>query len=116
MGRASKIGSVVYKALPVEFRKFWMYRSFTGEALKMLRDGMMEEEVTKKLMEMYVIKEAEKTTEHTINKKERAGNVAKIGFATILVRHQQLSRSRAMAPPHKYITVSVSPPCFTESS
>ena len=71
MGRASKIGSVVYKALPVEFRKFWMYRSFTGEALKMLKGGMMEEEVREKLMELYVNRESknEKTkSEIKINK------------------------------------------------
>ena len=37
MGQASKIGAFLYKALPVHWRKFWMYRSFTGEAYTMLK-------------------------------------------------------------------------------
>ncbi|MBO9657447.1 MAG: hypothetical protein J7527_01345, partial [Chitinophagaceae bacterium] len=38
MAKASKIGSAVYKALPEDFRQFWMYRAFVGEAFKMLKD------------------------------------------------------------------------------
>ena len=54
MGRASKIGSAIYQSLPTTWRKFWMYRSFTGEALLMLRDGMMEEEIRELMMKRYV--------------------------------------------------------------
>jgi hypothetical protein len=41
MAKASKIASAVYKALPEDFRQFWMYRAFVGEALKMLKDQEM---------------------------------------------------------------------------
>jgi len=34
MAKASKIGSLVFKALPQYWRQGWMYRSFTGEAFK----------------------------------------------------------------------------------
>ncbi len=68
MAKASKIGSAVYKALPEDFRQFWMYRAFVGEAMKMLKDqGMTGEQVLESLFKTYVenwyikaeIKEAE---------------------------------------------------------
>ncbi len=37
MAKASAIGSQVYNALPEYWRQGWMFRSFTGEAYKMLR-------------------------------------------------------------------------------
>ncbi|MBO9659383.1 MAG: hypothetical protein J7527_11215 [Chitinophagaceae bacterium] len=69
MAKASKIGSAIYKALPEDFRQFWMYRAFVGEAFKMLKDkGMTGEQVLESLFRTYVevwylkaaMKEAEK--------------------------------------------------------
>jgi len=55
MAKASKIGSAVYKALPADFRQFWMYRAFVGEALKMLKDQEMTgEQVLESLFSTYV--------------------------------------------------------------
>lgn len=55
MSKASKIGSAVYKALPEDFRQFWMYRAFVGEALKMLKEeGMTGEQVLASLFRTYV--------------------------------------------------------------
>lgn len=75
MGRASKIGSTIYQSLPAHFKKFWMYRSFTGEALLMLRGGMMEEEITALMMKRYVVVQQEdkeqKNKVQVISKKER---------------------------------------------
>jgi hypothetical protein len=71
MAKASKIGSAVYKALPEDFRQFWMFRAFVGEAFKMLKDQEMTgEEVMESLFKTYVevwylkaqIKEAEQIT------------------------------------------------------
>src|SRR5260221_145633 len=45
MAKASKIGSLVYNQLPTYWRQFWMYQSFTGEALKMLKAGKKEQEI-----------------------------------------------------------------------
>ena len=39
MACASKIGSAIYKALPPGWRGFCMYRSFTGEALRLLKEN-----------------------------------------------------------------------------
>lgn len=54
LGRASKIGSVIYRQLPENWRQFWMYRSFTGEAMKMLEGGATEQEATTYLWKTYV--------------------------------------------------------------
>jgi hypothetical protein len=54
LGRASKIGSVIYQQLPENWRQFWMYRSFTGEAMKMLEGGATEQEATEYLWKTYV--------------------------------------------------------------
>ncbi|MCG2613256.1 hypothetical protein LZZ85_03155 [Terrimonas sp. NA20] len=54
MARASKIGSKVYQDLPKEFRQFWMYRAFVGEAMTMLKEGQLkDEEVFNVLWNMY---------------------------------------------------------------
>jgi hypothetical protein len=55
LGRASKIGSKIYKSLPESWRQFWMYRSFTGEAFTMLKNyAITDEEVTRILWKTYV--------------------------------------------------------------
>jgi hypothetical protein len=54
LGRASKIGSVIYQQLPENWRQFWMYRSFTGEAMKMLEGGATEQEAKDYLWKTYV--------------------------------------------------------------
>jgi hypothetical protein len=54
MAKASKIGSRVYNALPHYWRQGWMYRSFTGEAYKMIKAGRREAEVQQQLLQRYV--------------------------------------------------------------
>ena len=55
MGRASKIGSAIYQALPPNWRQFWMYRSFTGEAYTiLLHSSLTDEEVKQILWKTYV--------------------------------------------------------------
>lgn len=54
MGQASKIGSVIYNALPAYWRQSWMYRSFTGEAFTMLKRGKTEPEIKQVLWQRYV--------------------------------------------------------------
>jgi hypothetical protein len=54
MAKASKIGSLVYNALPGYWRQGWMYRSFTGEAYKMLKARKCEKEIEKVLYQQYV--------------------------------------------------------------
>jgi hypothetical protein len=54
MARASKIGAHLYKGLPVPWRKFWMYQSFTGEVMTMLKEGKTEKEIKPLLWRLYV--------------------------------------------------------------
>ena len=54
MSQASRIGSVIYQALPHDWRQGWMYRAFTGEALPMLKEGRTVEETTRLMWERYV--------------------------------------------------------------
>jgi hypothetical protein len=54
MGQASKIGSLLYQALPVYWRQSWMYRSFTGEAFTLLKKGKTDQEIQQLLWERYV--------------------------------------------------------------
>lgn len=50
MARASRIGSVIYKSLPSRWRQFWMYRSFTGEALTLLKENPYTDEDVKAIL------------------------------------------------------------------
>ena len=54
MGQASKIGSLLYNALPVYWRQSWMYRSFTGEAFRMLKKGKKHQQIHEDLFQRYV--------------------------------------------------------------
>src|SRR3954463_11027770 len=54
MGKASRIGSLVYNALPAYWRQGWMYRSFTGEAYTMLKQRKPEAEIQQVLLQRYV--------------------------------------------------------------
>ena len=54
MAKASMIGSFVYNALPQYWRQGWMYRSFTGEALTLLKAGKKEDEIQQNLLQQYV--------------------------------------------------------------
>jgi hypothetical protein len=54
MGKASKLGSHVYNALPAYWRQGWMFRAFTGEAYTMLKAGKKEEGIQQLLMQCYV--------------------------------------------------------------
>ena len=53
MGTSSKIASAVYKALPAHWKQFWMYRAFVGEAMEMLKEGKVVEEIRRVLWERY---------------------------------------------------------------
>ena len=54
MGRASKIGSQVYNRIPGKRKEHNQYRMLPGKALKMLRQGIAENEITRLLAEWYI--------------------------------------------------------------
>lgn len=51
---ASKIASSIYSDLPLNWRQFWMFRAFTGEAFTMLNTGATAQEAYDHLWETYV--------------------------------------------------------------
>jgi hypothetical protein len=54
MGRAARIGSVIYKALPADIKHRWFYRAITGEAASLLYKGKDEQEVKDILWKKYI--------------------------------------------------------------
>jgi len=54
LAKASKIGSAIYQQLPGNWRQFWMYRSFTGEAMQLLKSGVTEQQAREYLWLTYV--------------------------------------------------------------
>jgi hypothetical protein len=54
LGRAARIGSVIYKALPGDIRDRWIYRAITGEAASLLYEGKEEQEVKDLLWKKYI--------------------------------------------------------------
>jgi len=57
LGQASRLAAAVYRCLPGEDRKHAQYRAMTGEALRMLKEGVAAEEISARLEQMYVVKE-----------------------------------------------------------
>lgn len=51
---ASKIASSIYSDLPIDWRQFWMYRGFTGEAMTMLNNGATPQSAYDHLWNTYV--------------------------------------------------------------
>jgi hypothetical protein len=54
LATASKIASSIYSDLPVNWRQFWMFRSFTGEAKTMMKEGLNAQEAYDLLWKTYV--------------------------------------------------------------
>ena len=54
LGRASRIASYVYQALPSAFREYRMYRSLTGDAMRFIKAGIKDEEVKELLSKQMV--------------------------------------------------------------
>jgi hypothetical protein len=50
---ASKIASFIYRSLPIHWRRFWMYRSFTGIAMTMMSKGLSPQQVQDDLWKTY---------------------------------------------------------------
>lgn len=72
---ASKIASSIYSDLPIDWRQFWMFRSFTGEGLLMLEGGATPQEVYDYLWKTYI--EYWAIYQHTTGIKLKTGRTAK---------------------------------------
>ena len=54
MKDASPIAAKLYNQIPKEKKEFTLYRLLTGEALKMLKQGINKEVIIQKLQELYI--------------------------------------------------------------
>ena len=54
MKQASPIASSLYKLVPEEVKKYALYRTLTGEAIKMLKEGMDTAVITESLKKKYI--------------------------------------------------------------
>ena len=59
MREAAPIAASLYHQIPKEKKEFSLYRRLTGEAIKMIRDGIDQEIITQKLYDAYIIPLAE---------------------------------------------------------
>lgn len=57
LGQASRLAAAVYRCLPREERKHAQYRTMTGEALKMLKEGVAADVISARLEQAYVVQE-----------------------------------------------------------
>ena len=78
LANASKIASSIYSDLPVEWRQFWMFRSFTGEAFSMLEGGATAQETYDYLWQTYV--EYWVIYQHTTGIRLKTGRAVRRGF------------------------------------
>ena len=62
MVRASKLGAVAYKSIPLHCREFRYYRMLTGRANLLLKQGLTEEDIIATLINIYV----KSITQHAI--------------------------------------------------
>jgi hypothetical protein len=101
MAKASKIGSAVYKALPEDFRQFWMYRAFVGEALKMLKDQEMTgEQVLESLFRTYVEVWYLKAEEREAERREQersAGSTERKKAVEINIRRKEYNETTRLS-------------------
>jgi hypothetical protein len=54
MKEASPIASLLYGLIPKEKKEYALYRTLTGEALRMIKQGMAKEEIIVALKEQYI--------------------------------------------------------------
>lgn len=54
LGIASQIASSIYSDLPLHWRQFWMFRSFTGEAFSLMEEGLSPQEAYTYLWHTYI--------------------------------------------------------------
>jgi len=51
---ASPIAALLYKQVPVQVKQYVLYRTLTGEAIKMLKEGMSTDFITESLKKKYI--------------------------------------------------------------
>ena len=66
--QASPIAASLYKLLPVQAKQYMLYRALTGEAIKMLKDGLEAGVITETLRKKYIDPLIETPKKDSINR------------------------------------------------
>jgi hypothetical protein len=100
--QASPIAASLYKLLPVQAKKYTLYRTLTGEAIKMLKDGLeagiIKETLRKKyinpLMDAPGKDSLNKTVEKPVSKESRKGMADFISYPQLHAGVRKMPRTR----------------------
>jgi hypothetical protein len=88
MKEASPIAASLYKMVPVEIKKYGLYRLLTGEALKMLKVGKDSATITETLKKIYIDPLLhEPVEEHVYTERTRRGNLGNSQGFSDITRH-----------------------------
>jgi hypothetical protein len=69
LGHASGIASGIYRSLPAATKQFSLFRTLTGEAMQLLKEGISEAEIIKMLCNKYLPKKSTRQSRTRTGKK-----------------------------------------------
>jgi hypothetical protein len=99
---ASPIAASLYKMLPEHVKQYAMYRTLTGEAIKLLKEGMEAAVITEALKTKYItplLDSPKKKSESILDKESEASELVKgmrdfTSFPQTLSRFKKITRTR----------------------
>lgn len=102
MKQASPIAASLYKGVPEQVKQYALYRTLTGEAIKMLKEGMEAAVISETLQKKYIdpllnapAKNSEnKTVEETVTRGRKKAMADFISNPQIPSRHRKITRAR----------------------
>jgi hypothetical protein len=81
MGRASRLASEIYKALPGDIKGRWIFRAIAGHAASLLYKGKSEQEVKDILLKKYVLAIYDDNKKRINTKDKTTGNIGGLQMA-----------------------------------
>ena len=99
---ASPIAASLYKQVPVHVKQYALYRTLTGEAIKMLKEGMATDFITESLKKKYIDplldtpkkKSENRTVEEPVTRDSVKGMNNFISYPQIPSRIRKMTRTR----------------------
>ncbi len=102
--QASPIAASLYKLVPAQVKEYALYRTLTGEAIKMLKEGLEATVITEKLREKYIdprLEAANKGFENRATKETLTSDCVK-GMADFTAYPQMPSGIRKITRTRRY--------------
>ena len=99
--QASPIAASLYKLVPAQVKEYALYRTLTGEAIKMLKEGMEAAVITETLRKKYIellldapIRKSENTCKQTVTRDREKGMNDFTSFPQMPARTRKMKRTR----------------------